>query len=138
MVDRGFNAYVRDDFTPDGVKEFYRAIREMVFNHPEDHFILVGESNGQIVGMIDVKANHHISMFFVEPSYMGRGIGRGLMSRAVTLCQQERPDLDEMEVHSSPWAVSVYPTHRARAGAVRDSVHQNDQETRAAERLAMC
>jgi predicted GNAT family N-acyltransferase len=58
--------------------------------------------------MIDVKANHHISIFFVEPSYMGKGIGRGLLTRAITLCQKEEPDLKEIQVHSSPWAVPVY------------------------------
>lgn len=108
MVDRGFNAYVRDDFTPDGVNEFYRAMRDMVFNQPSDHFILVAESAGQIVGMIDVKANNHVSIFFVEPSRMGEGIGRGLLAHAIILCQQAKPDLKEIEVHSSPWAVPVY------------------------------
>lgn len=108
IVDRGFNAYVRGDFTPDGVKEFYRAIRYMVFNQPSDHFILVAVSAGRIVGMIDVKANYHISIFFVEPSCMGKGIGRGLLTRAITLCQKEKPNLKAIEVHSSPWAVPVY------------------------------
>lgn len=108
MVDRGFNTYVQDDFTPDGVKEFYRAIRYMIFNQPSDHFILVAESEGRIVGMIDVKANHHISIFFVEPSCMGKGLGRSLLTRAITLYQKEKPDLKEIEVHSSPWAVPVY------------------------------
>jgi predicted GNAT family N-acyltransferase len=39
---------------------------------------------------------------------MGKGIGRCLLSHAIALCQQERPDLSEVEVHSSPWAVPVY------------------------------
>lgn len=108
MIERGFNTYVRDDFTSEGVEEFYRAIRIMVFDHPPDHFIVVAESNSQIVGMIDVKANYHISIFFVEPTYMDKGIGRGLLSHAIMLCQEEKPDLREIEVHSSPWAVPVY------------------------------
>ena len=108
MIDRGFNAYVRDDLTPEGVEEFYRAVRIMVFERPSNHFIVVAEFNLQIVGMIDVKANHHISIFFVEPSYMGKGIGRGLLSHAIMLCQQNKPDFIELEVHSSPWAVPVY------------------------------
>ena len=108
MIDRGFNAYVRDDFTSEGIEEFYRAIRIMVFEHLPNHFIVVAESNSQIVGMIDVKENHHISIFFVEPSYMGKGIGRGLLSHAIMLCQQNKPDFIELEVHSSPWAVPIY------------------------------
>jgi len=108
MIDRGFNAYVRDDFTSEGVEEFYRAIRIMVFEHLPNHFIAVAENNSQIVGMIDIKENYHISIFFVEPSYMGKGIGRRLLSHAIMLCQQNKTDLIELEVHSSPWAVPVY------------------------------
>lgn len=108
MIDRGFNSYVRDDFTSEGVEEFYRAIRIMVFERLSNHFIVVAEINSQIVGMIDVKENHHISIFFVEPSYMGKGIGRGLISHAIMLCQQNKPDFNELEVHSSPWAVPIY------------------------------
>ena len=108
MIDRGFKAYVRDDLTPEGIEEFYRAIRIMVFERLSNHFIVVAERNSQIVGMIDVKENHHISIFFVEPSYMGKGIGRGLLSHAIMLCQQNKPDSTELEVHSSPWAVPVY------------------------------
>ena len=108
MINRGFNAYVRGDFTSEGVEEFYRAVRIMVFERPSNHFIVVAESNSQIVGMIDVKENHHISIFFVEPSCMGKGIGRGLLTHAIMLCQQNKPDFIELEVHSSPWAVPVY------------------------------
>ena len=126
MLDRGFNAYIRDDFTPDGVKEFYRAIRDMVFNHPQDHFILVAESEGHIVGMIDVKENHHVSIFFVEPSRMRKGIGRGLLSHAITLCQQAEPNLSAIEVHSSPWAVPVY----GKLGFDTDGDEQNSHGIR--------
>lgn len=108
MIDRGFKAYVRDDFTSEGVEEFYRAIRIMVFERPSNHFIVVAESNSQIVGMIDVKENYHISIFFVEPSYIGKGIGRGLLSHAIMLCKKNNPDFNELDVNSSPWAVPVY------------------------------
>lgn len=108
IVDRGFNAFVRDDFSQKGVNEFHRAIRDMVFNHPPDHFIMVAESPDGIVGMIDVKDDCHISIFIVEPSQMNQGIGRTLLDHAVALCRERKPDLSEIEVHSSPWAVPVY------------------------------
>ena len=108
MIERGFNAFVRDDFSKEGVDEFHRAIRDMVFNHPLGHFIMVAESPDGIVGMIDVKDDCHISIFFVEPSQMNQGIGRILLDHAVTLCRERKVDLSEIEVHSSPWAVPVY------------------------------
>lgn len=108
MIERGFNAFVQDDFSQEGVVEFHRAIRDMVFNHPPGHFILVAESPGGIVGMIDVKEDRHISIFFVEPSQMNQGIGHTLLDHAVTLCRKRKANLSEIEVHSSPWAVPVY------------------------------
>jgi len=109
MIELGFNAFVRDDFSQEGVDEFHRAIRDMVFiNHPLGHFIMVAESPDRIVGMIDVKEDCHISIFFVEPSQMNQGIGRTLLEHAVTLCRERKADLSEIEVHSSPWAVPVY------------------------------
>lgn len=108
VLRRGFDAFVRDDFRPEGVAEFYRAARDRVFHDPPDHVILVAESDGRIVGMIDVKESNHISLFFVEPARMGRGIGRGLLAHAVALCRREDPGLREIDVNSSPWAVPVY------------------------------
>ena len=99
MIDRGFNAYVRDDITTEGIEEFYRAIRIMVFERPSNHFIFVAETNSHIVGMIDVKENYHISIFFVEPSCMGKGIGRGLLSHAIMLCHQNKPDFIARYTH---------------------------------------
>ncbi|MCP4752667.1 MAG: GNAT family N-acetyltransferase [Proteobacteria bacterium] len=108
MVDRGFHAFVREDFSAEGADEFHRAIRDMIFNQPTSHSITVAVSEGGIVGMIDVKENYHISIFFVEPSRMGQGIGRGLLDTALAVCRRNKPDLEEIEVHSSPWAVPVY------------------------------
>jgi hypothetical protein len=75
MIDRGFNAYVRNDLTSEGVEEFDRAIRIMVFERPANHFIVVAESNSQIVGMIDVKENYNLSIFLLIPSAWARVLG---------------------------------------------------------------
>jgi predicted GNAT family N-acyltransferase len=108
IIDRGFNFFVREDFSPEGIDEFYRAIRDMVFNHPPNHFIMIAVSKSRIVGMIDIKKNCHISIFFVEPSQIGQGIGGCLLDNALAICRRKKPDLKEIEVHSSPWAVPVY------------------------------
>ena len=108
MIERGFNAFIRDDFSQEGIDEFHRAIRDMVFNHPPEHFIMVAESSDRTVGLIDVRDYDHISIFFVDPSMMNKGVGRALMQKAVGMCRERKPDLSEIEVHSSPWAVPVY------------------------------
>jgi GNAT superfamily N-acetyltransferase len=108
LVERGFDEFVRDDCTPEGVAEFMRATRSMVFDRPPRHFLMVAESDGRIVGMIDVKGDSHICLFFVDSGYQGRGIGRKLLDQAVALCAGRRAGLSEMDVHSSLWAIPVY------------------------------
>ena len=108
LVERGFSEFVRSDCTEEGINEFMRATRVMVFDRPPHHFIMVAESRGRIVGMIDVKEDTHICLLFVDSLYQNKAIGRHLLERAVALCRERKPDLSEIDVHSSLWAVPVY------------------------------
>lgn len=108
IVDRGFDSFIRKDFTAEGADEFFRAIQYMIFNKPPNHFTMIALSESEIVGVIVVKEYDHVSVFFVEPSLMGQGIGRGLLENSLTICRQNKADLKEIDVNSSPWAVPVY------------------------------
>jgi len=108
LVERSFNQFVRADLTTEGVEEFIRAARLMIFEQPQDHFITVAESDGQPVGMIDIRNNSHICLFFVEPLRIGHGIGRTLLAHAIAECRTHKPDLHQVDVNSSLWATSVY------------------------------
>ena len=108
LVKRGFDRYVRADFTAEGVAEFVRASRLMVFEQPPEHFVMVAEVDGHIVGMIDMRNHSHICLFFVEPSCIGKGIGRGLLDCAVAECRRHKVDLQQIDVNSSLWATPVY------------------------------
>jgi len=108
LIGRGFDRFVRADLTEEGVAEFARAARLMIFKQPPEHFVMVAESDGLIVGMIDMKNYSHICLFFVEPSCIGQGIGRGLLDHAIVECRTHKADLQQIDVNSSLWALSVY------------------------------
>ncbi|MFZ1946229.1 MAG: GNAT family N-acetyltransferase [bacterium] len=108
LVKRGFDEFVRRDCTQDGIGEFLRASHAMVFSRPSGHFVMVAESDGQIVGMIDVKGHSHICLLFVDSSCHRQGIGRRLVERATAICRSRKPDLSMIDVNSSLWAVPVY------------------------------
>jgi GNAT superfamily N-acetyltransferase len=108
LVERGFDEFVRSDCTEEGINEFIRATRVMVFDRPGNHFIMVADRGGRITGMVDVMENTHICLLFVDSSYQRRGIGRQLLERAVSLCRERKLDLTEIDVHSSLWAVAAY------------------------------
>ena len=59
--------------------------------------------NGNLVGVLTVRAPQHIGGFFVREEYQRRGIGRALFEAV-------RKDYvkQEFTVHASPYAVPVY------------------------------
>ena len=108
LVTRSFDEFVRPDFSEAGVSEFLRASREFVLDHPPGHRISVAVRDGALVGMIDIRDCSHVAHFFVDPPYLGEGIGRLLFGHAIEDCREECPDFESLTVHSSPWAVPVY------------------------------
>ena len=70
---RSFKKFVADDYTDAGVKEFYDFISD---NGIYKMFLIgeyrlwVAELDGEIVGMISVRAKRHISLLFVDEKHM--------------------------------------------------------------------
>lgn len=108
LIERVFDEFVRRDFTVEGVAEFFRAARVMLFERPPDHFAMVATSDDRIVGIIDMKGRSHVCLFFVDARCHGRGIGRRLFENALAVCRSAKPGLEEVDVNSSVWAVPVY------------------------------
>jgi len=73
-----------------------------------DHFVLLGEEDGRLSGMIEVRGHRHVSLLFVDLQQQGRGLGHALLQRAVEICQAEDPNVREITVNSSPNAVEIY------------------------------
>jgi GNAT superfamily N-acetyltransferase len=108
LVKAGFNEYVLPDVTEEGAQEFFRAAREMIYNRPARHFILVAESKSGITGMIDVRDDFHISLFFVKKAFQNRGIGRTLLERAISECFARSPEVSKIEANSSLYSAPIY------------------------------
>jgi GNAT superfamily N-acetyltransferase len=108
LVMRGFDASVRPDLGPEGVEAFSHAARGFVFDHPDNHFILLAEDGEDLLGMIDVRDCDHVSLFFVEPARQRAGIGRALLEVAIERCRLAGPGPESVTVHSSLSAVPAY------------------------------
>jgi GNAT superfamily N-acetyltransferase len=103
-----FDRAVAPEFSKNGVREFrrYAAPKALARRAEGDHFVLVAEEQGTLVGMIEVRRYHHVAMLFTTRS--GRGIGRQLLRQALTVCRAHSPDLERITVHSAPSAVPAY------------------------------
>jgi GNAT superfamily N-acetyltransferase len=108
LVMRGFDASVRPDLSIQGGESFSQAARGFIFDHPENHFILLAEDGEDLLGMIDVRDCDHVSLFFVEPSRQRTGVGRALLEVAIERCRLAGSAPQSVTVHSSLSAVTAY------------------------------
>ncbi len=107
LVMRGFDELVRPDCSEEGVTEFTRAARSFIMARLAGHRVSVAESDGRLLGMIDVRDSSHVSLFFVESGERGRGVGRALLQSAVERYASAARS-PAMTVNSSTWAVAIY------------------------------
>jgi GNAT superfamily N-acetyltransferase len=108
LVDEVFDAYVAGDFSPEGVREFYRYAepRAMAGRCREGNRVLVVEEEGRLLGMLELQGPDEIAMLFVDDR--GRGLGRALVERGLQLCREQVEDLEAVRVHASLYAVPIY------------------------------
>jgi GNAT superfamily N-acetyltransferase len=111
LVARVFADFVAVLYTPQGVREFltyaadFDQLRERL---QANHFVLVAETQGRIVGAIEMRNCDHISLFFVDGELQRNGIGKQLWRRALITCLSNRAEVPKITVHSSPNAVEAY------------------------------
>jgi GNAT superfamily N-acetyltransferase len=56
----------------------------------QDNLVLLAESAGQVVGLIELKQGRHIAMLFIAPDQQRNGIGRRLMAEALKQVRGEQ------------------------------------------------
>jgi GNAT superfamily N-acetyltransferase len=110
LVAKVFCEFVAPHYEPEGVVEFlqYLTPEELWKRLHHDHFLLVAEDHGKVVGVIEMYDNNHISLLFVDKTHQAQGIARHLVDLALAECRRRNPALDEVSVHATPNAVAVY------------------------------
>jgi GNAT superfamily N-acetyltransferase len=110
LISRVFHRHVAPLFAEEGVREFltYVAPGAIQERANSNHVVLVARAGQHIRGVIEVRDYNHVSLLFVDTASQRQGIGRELLRRAMAICHRHRPDLREIDVHSSPNAVPAY------------------------------
>lgn len=108
LVKSGFDEFVKPDLTEEGTVEFFEASHSFIHERPDNHFIFVARLENEIIGMIDVRDNSHICLFFVPKEFHHQGIGRRLLDQAISRCCLQIPQIKTMDVNSSTFAVKAY------------------------------
>jgi GNAT superfamily N-acetyltransferase len=110
LVNSSFAHSVAPAYTKRGQRSFreYANAEEMARRVKSDHFVLLALSDGDIIGMIEMRNHCHVSLLFIDSAFQGRGVGRGLFEGALDLCRSAKPQLKGVTVNSSPNALAAY------------------------------
>ena len=105
-----FNEFVASGYSEDGRIEFLKyATPEFTrYRLTKNHFILLALDEKIIVGVVEVRNNEHISLFFIRKEYQNRGIDKKLHKLAMGKCKKLKPDVSVINAHSSPYAFPIY------------------------------
>jgi predicted GNAT family N-acyltransferase len=105
-----FDEFVAPGYSKEGVIEFSKYVNPQFtrFRLANNHFMILALDRAVIVGVIEVRNNNHISLFFVRREYQNKGIGKSLHTLAINKCKISRPEITIIEVNSSPYAVYIY------------------------------
>lgn len=81
-----FSTSIASSLSEEGVLTFSKIASSDSFlkRIKEDNLMLIAECGEKIVGVIELKEGSHIAMLFVEPDKQMKGIGRKLLSSALS------------------------------------------------------
>ncbi len=110
LIARVFNELIAPEYSSEGVQEFHRYIQPNAFmtRFQTHHFALIRVVEDKVVGVIEVRSHNHVSLHFVAPEFQRRGIAKELFRRALLLCRAKEPQLSQISVNSSSYAVPIY------------------------------
>ena len=101
LVREVFNKYEAPDYSPEGIKTFFDFLEDKA---QIDILIFYGAfTKDNLIGVIAMRGEVHVAMFFVKGEFHRQGFGRKLFEFALQNSTAER-----VTVNSSPYAAEVY------------------------------
>lgn len=107
---RTFLRFEADVYTPEGVRNFENFITDSTLHRMfimGAYQMFVALDGEEIVGMVTLRNNTHISLLFVDERYHRQGIGRALIQYLSDYLLTE-VNVSRVTVNSSPYGVGFY------------------------------
>ena len=107
LISSVFNEFVGYEYSDEGNKVFNDFIKpeNILDRFKNGNLILTYQLEDQIVGMIELRDNNHVCLFFVDKKYHNNGIGRELFQEALLRIKRYT---DFLEVNASPFSEKIY------------------------------
>lgn len=105
-----FDTFVAPAYSAEGVKAFRGFANEDALKERcrSGGFVFTARNEDALVGIIEVRQCRHVSLFFVDSAFQGRGIGRELLLLSLEECRKRNQKVREITVNASPNAVEAY------------------------------
>lgn len=104
-----FKIDVAGSFSAEGVREFLVTTPgEIVAGFKNGNIFLAAESNGALVGVLNMTDAGYLFSLFVNPGNQGAGIGRALLSAGIAELKSRRPNVDRLTFKASRNAIAIY------------------------------
>jgi predicted GNAT family N-acyltransferase len=111
LVTRVFRSTVAPVVSPEGTAEVLNNFvqpAKMTDRLQNGRFAIVATRDSEIVGVIEIRDNSHISLFYTDITEQRKGIGRELLRRAGLECHHRFPTLGKMTVNATPNSTEAY------------------------------
>jgi D-alanyl-D-alanine carboxypeptidase len=134
LVHRSFNTLAAADWEPKARAVFLQESSPERLENASAAHAAGAFFGGEIVGFLSMPAPSVLSMLFVDPRHVRRGIGRALWEAARTHVESVFPEVTTVELNSTPFAL---PFYRAMGFTPisREFVREGCRVTRMAYRL---
>ncbi len=105
-----FDLHVASQYSKEGVNEFYKYIAPDSFkDRLSKYHVLIGcLEKDKVIAILEIRNNDHISLFFVDGRYQGKGIGRAMFEYFLRILKDEHLNVKLITVNSSPNSVIFY------------------------------
>lgn len=110
IVSRVFDEFVAPQYSEEGVTEFYKYadVTALAERSKVNHFTVIAKQDNETIGIIEIRNNNHIPLFFLRPKFQRKGFGKQMLDYVIDICLQNNPDLQKLTVHATPNAVQAY------------------------------
>ncbi len=108
---QSFDRFDAPDYSDYGRTSFlaYASFWSFSLRQLKGHVAFCTRSNdNKISGMLEIRENRHITMLFVSPDHVKKGIGKTLVTFAEQYIKQANPSCDKITLNSSPYAFGFY------------------------------
>ena len=109
MITAIFDEFIGYDYSKEGKSTFKDYITpKNILERLDTNKFYVAKNDTTIIGILEIRNNDHIALFFVDKKYHKKGIGKMLFNNYLNELNKMDTKIETITVNSSIYAVKIY------------------------------